>query len=101
MAEKTPMEQISEQIVGQLKRGEAPWQKSSSAAQNMAMNPASGTVYHGINQIVLSAQGHDDPRWMTFAQAGKAGYSIAKGAKSQKVGFWQYEKTARLLSGLF
>lgn len=66
-------------------------------SKSMAMNPASGTVYQGINQVVLSAQGHDDPRWMTFNQANKEGYSIAKGAKSQKVGFWQYEKDGQAL----
>ncbi len=91
----TPMEQITAQTIAQLKRGEAPWQKS--AFQHPPLNPESGTVYRGINRVMLAAQGHSDPRWMTFEQAEKAGYQVRKGSKSQKIGVWQYEKDGQKL----
>ncbi len=92
MSEKNPMENIAGQIIAQLKHGAAPWQKRYDVGYSLPFNPESGTVYHGLNQVILSAQGRGDPRWMTLKQANKAGYKVRSGAKSQKIAFWQYEK---------
>lgn len=65
-----------------------PWKESASPH-----NPVTGVTYHGRNRMhlaVMSAiKGYNDPRWVTFNQAKKAGWKIQKGAKSCIVEKWK------------
>ena len=86
-------EEFAGRIVKMLEAGTAPWQKPWTPAENLApRNPASGTVYRGVNRLHLSMAGYDDPRWMTLKQANDAGYSIIKGSRSTPILFYQFTK---------
>ena len=55
-------------------------------------NAVTKKAYRGINAFLLAMAseelGFDDPRWCTFSQAKKKGWSIRKGAKGVPVEFW-------------
>jgi antirestriction protein ArdC/phage/plasmid primase-like uncharacterized protein len=55
-------------------------------------NPASGTVYKGVNRVSLAMSGYDDPRWMTLKQANDQGMRILPGSKSSPVVYYQFTK---------
>lgn len=67
----------------------AGWAKCASPR-----NPLSGTVYRGGNKLILAltamVRGYDDPRWVTFNQAKKAGWKLRKGAKAVAVEKWKH-----------
>jgi len=86
-------EEFAEKIIEDLKRGVAPWQKPWQPGEVLApMNPVSGTVYSGINRVMLSRYGFDDPRWMTLRQANTVDCRVRKGEKSQTIVYWQFTK---------
>lgn len=88
---KSLAEEFASQIIEDLKAGTAPWQKPWKAGElTRPFNPATGTVYKGINSIMLSSRGYADPRWMTFKQAGEQEWQVKKGSKAQRVVFWQW-----------
>lgn len=84
-------EQVSERLIEQLEQGTAPWQRPWKPGQEMRPhNPVSGTKYRGINSVWLAAQGHADPRWMTFKQSKDVGASVRKGETGTKVEYWKF-----------
>ena len=86
-------EQFAEQIIEDLKKGTAPWLKPWQPGELHAPhNPISGTVYSGINRVMLSRRGFDDPRWMTLLQSNTFGCGVRKVVKSQPIVFWQFTK---------
>jgi len=91
---KTPQsrhEEFAARIIAMLEKGTAPWQKPWKAGElHPPFNPVSGTVYSGINRVMLSEPDYADPRWMTFKQAGQKKYRVKKGSKSQTIVHWQW-----------
>ncbi len=88
---KRPHEEFAEKITAMLAEGVAPWQKAWKAGEYHApFNPVSGTIYRGVNRLMLSALGLADPRWMTFKQAHEKGWRVKSGAKARQVEFWQW-----------
>ncbi|MGE4538387.1 MAG: zincin-like metallopeptidase domain-containing protein [Desulfovibrio sp.] len=86
-------EQFAEQIIEDLKKGTAPWLKPWQPGELHAPhNPVSGTVYSGINRVMLSRRGFADPRWMTLRQANSLDCRVRKGEKSQTIVYWQFTK---------
>jgi antirestriction protein ArdC/phage/plasmid primase-like uncharacterized protein len=87
-------EEFAEKIIARLKEGTAPWQQPwHPCSANMAPhNPASGTIYKGVNRLSLAMSGYDDPRWMTLKQANDQGMSILPGSKSSPVVYYQFTK---------
>ncbi len=86
-------EEFAEKIIEDLKRGVAPWQKPWRPGEALApMNPVSGTVYSGINRVMLSRYGFDDPRWMTLRQANTLDCRVRKGEKAETIVYWQFSK---------
>lgn len=78
-----------------LEAGTSPWQKPWKPARSSApFNPATGTVYRGINRIITMMAGYDDPRWMTYQQARAAGYQVRRGEKGTHIAHyrWTLEK---------
>ena len=74
-----------------LEQGVAPWQKSwKSGEYHAPFNPVSGTIYRGVNHLMLSAFDMADPRWMTFKQAQEKGYRVKAGSKAVPIEFWQW-----------
>ena len=88
---KKPHEEFADQLVAMLEKGVAPWQKSWKAGEyHSPFNPVSGTIYRGVNRLMLSSFDMADPRWMTFKQAGEKGYRVKAGAKAKPVEYWQW-----------
>ena len=90
-------EEFSEKIIDLLERELAPWQKPWEPARGMSFhNPASGTVYKGVNRLNLAISslenGFDDPRWMTMRQANEQGYRIRKGSKSTTIVYYSFTR---------
>ena len=91
-------EEFAEKIIEHLKAGTAPWQRPWHPGPGYEMglsaphNPASGTVYRGMNRVNLALSGYDDPRWMTLRQANDNGLSILPGSKATPVAYFQFTK---------
>lgn len=90
-------EEFSEKVIDLLERELAPWQKPWEPARGMSFhNPASGTVYKGVNRLNLAISslenGFDDPRWMTMRQANEQGYRIRKGSKSTTIVYYSFTR---------
>lgn len=90
-------EEFSEKVIDLLERELAPWQKPWEPARGMSFhNPASGTVYKGVNRLNLAISslenGFDDPRWMTMRQANEQGCRIRKGSKSTTIVYYSFTR---------
>lgn len=85
-------EEFAGKIIERLQEGTAPWQIPWTPGQTTLAphNPASGTVYRGMNRVHLALSGYDDPRWMTLKQANDNGYSILPGSKATPVVYFQF-----------
>ena len=85
-------EEFANKIIERLQEGTAPWQVPWTPGKTMLAphNPASGTVYRGMNRVHLALSGYDDPRWMTLKQANDQGYSILPGSKATPVVYFQF-----------
>lgn len=94
--DKVPFAQrVASKIIEQLEAGTAPWQKPWNplrADGSRPFNPTTGNVYRGINSLWLGAQGHDDPRWLTYRQADSLGAQVRRGQHGCTVEYWQFEK---------
>jgi antirestriction protein ArdC/phage/plasmid primase-like uncharacterized protein len=86
-------EEFAAQLIEDLKKGTAPWQKPWLPGELHApLNPVSGTVYSGINRVMLSRKGYEDPRWMSLKQANSLDCRVRKGEKAQTIVYWQFSK---------
>jgi len=86
-------EEFAEQLIEDLKKGVAPWQKPWGPGElHPPLNPVSGTVYSGINRVMLSRKGYEDPRWMSLKQANSLDCRVRKGEKAQTIVYWQFSK---------
>jgi antirestriction protein ArdC len=82
-------QEITDQIVADLKRGVCPWQRPWKAdyMEGRVSLPLrhNGTAYRGINILALwmaaLAKGYRAPIWMTFKQALDLGGAVRKGEK--------------------
>ena len=85
-------EEFASKIIERLEEGTAPWQIPWTPGKTPSIphNPASGTVYRGMNRVHLALSGYDDPRWMTLKQANDNGYSIFPGSKATPVVYFQF-----------
>lgn len=92
-AKKPFHEVVAENLIAQLKKGTAPWQKPwnpGAPGAALPMNPTTGKRYRGINAIHLMAQGYGDQRWMTYKQATAADAQVRKGEKGTLVQYWKF-----------
>lgn len=99
---KTPTERNAETVIARLKEGTAPWQLAYMAGQALPPhNPVTGTVYSGLNRVMLSFlrhmdnQGNYDSRWMTFDNAKDAGLLVMTGARASKLKFGNIKLNGR------
>ncbi|PTQ76805.1 antirestriction protein ArdC [Nitrosomonas oligotropha] len=92
-AKKAFHEQVAENLIEQLKKGVAPWQKPWEPGDLLAtlpMNPTTGKRYRGINSLNLMSRAYTDPRWLTYKQAVSLGVQVRKGEKSTLVQYWKF-----------
>jgi antirestriction protein ArdC len=83
-------EELTSKIIASLEQGRIPWQ----CPWVTPFNPVTGTVYSGVNRLRLGfageEKGYDDPRWVTYLQAKKAGWQVKAGAKATQIEHWQW-----------
>jgi antirestriction protein ArdC len=94
-------QEVTDNILRMLENGVAPWQKpweASAASMSMPLNPTSGRAYRGGNALHLMATAlqkmYQDPRWMTYKQAGDQGWQIRRGEKGTQIEFWDVRNDA-------
>ena len=76
--------QVSGEIIGQIKKGTAPWMKPWKPGEQIgATNVATGKAYTGGNSLYLMSrqisEGRGDNRWGTYRQIEAAGRAGAPG----------------------
>ena len=82
--------EFAAQLIEQVKKGTAPWQKPWKAGERIgSRNLASGQPYSGSNTIRLMAvaadRGYSDSRWATYGQIQAAGDQIRKGERGTHI----------------
>ena len=90
-------QQITDRIISELEKGATPWVKpwrylKQQPGQGMPFNPASGTVYRGINHFWLSMQPFAIPFYLTFKQAQQLGGSVLADQKGTPVVYWNVHR---------
>ena len=90
-------QQITDRIISELEKGATPWVKpwrylKGQAGEGMPFNPASGTVYRGINHFWLSMQPFAIPYYVTFKQAQMLGGSVLADQKGTPVVYWNVHR---------
>ncbi|MDX7643852.1 zincin-like metallopeptidase domain-containing protein [Aeromonas caviae] len=86
-------EEVAARIIEQLEQGTAPWQKPWQPGElRLPYNPTTGKEYRGMNSLWLYAQGHSDPRWMTYNQASAEGGQVRRGSKGTQIVYWKFSE---------
>jgi antirestriction protein ArdC len=73
-------------------KGEIPWHKPWGSAAGFAAGRSlrSGKLYRGINALLTTFQGYDDPRWVTRKHLKELGGLIRKGEKGTPILYWNF-----------
>lgn len=82
-------QEVTDQMIQAIEEGTAPWQKTWKGRLGWPLNPTTGKPYHGINVLLLSNAGFQDPRWCSYEQAKKAGWQVRAGEKSARIYFYK------------
>jgi antirestriction protein ArdC len=91
MAERQNLyDAVTTRIIGLLEQGVKPWSMPFTAGSpRVPSNIANGTVYRGINTVLLwmtaAEAGYPRHQWLTFKQANGMGARIRKGEKASPV----------------
>ena len=90
---------VSDELIEQIKRGVAPWQKPWKPGERIsAENFSTGKRYTGGNSLYLMSRairdGRGDNRWGTYNQIREAGGQVRKGEKGTQVLFFT-DRTAK------
>ena len=91
---ETYAEKVAAKVIEQLERGVAPWQKpwnGGEMAGTAPMNPTTGKNYRGSNALWLTMQNRDDPRWLTYNQAGAMGAQVRKGERGSVIQYYKFK----------
>lgn len=93
-------EEITERIIDSLEAGGIPWVRPWGSVQyGQHRNVITDRPYSGINIILLNLvaieRGYDDPRWITFKNAGQLGGHVRKGEKGVGIVFWRIKTTGQ------
>ena len=86
--------QVSGEIIEQIKKGTAPWQKPwKPGEQHSPSNIETGKAYTGGNSLYLMSrqisEGRGDNRWGTYRQIEAMGGQVRRGEKGTQVLFYQ------------
>jgi antirestriction protein ArdC len=90
-------QQITDRIISELEKGATPWVKpwrylKQQPGQGMPYNPASGTVYRGVNHFWLGMQPFAIPYYVTFKQAQMLGGNVKADQKGTPVVYWNVHR---------
>lgn len=82
-------QEVTYQMMQAIEEGTAPWQQPWRGRLGWPENPTTGKPYHGINVLLLSNSGFQDPRWCSYEQAKKNGWQVRGGEKSSRIYFYK------------
>lgn len=87
-------QEVTDKIIAALERGVLPWRRGwDQVACGAPMNPTTGRVYRGINNLILGLtqdmRFNGDPRWCSYRQARERGWQVRKGETSTTVVFYK------------
>jgi len=87
-------QEVTDKIIAALERGVLPWQRGwDQVACGAPMNPTTGRVYRGINNLMLGLtqdlRFNGDPRWCSYRQAKERGWQVRKGETATTVVFYK------------
>ncbi len=90
-------QKFADQIVEQIRQGNAPWQKPwKPGEESLPKNLSSGKEYRGGNSMYLSvaqsARGYSENRWGTYKQIQAAGGQVRKGERGTRILSFQDHK---------
>ena len=77
-------QETTDKIIGLLETSVLPWRRTWSQ-YGLARNFASGTIYKGINMVLMNNTTHSIPYFMSFKQIKQRGGMVKKGAKAEQV----------------
>ena len=88
---------ITDRIISELEKGATPWVKpwrtlKGLPGEGMPFNPASGTVYRGVNHFWLGMQPYALPHYVTFKQAQALGGTVKADQKGTPVVYWNVHR---------
>jgi antirestriction protein ArdC len=88
---------ITDRIISELEKGATPWVKpwrtlKGMPGEGMPFNPASGTVYRGVNHFWLGMQPYALPHYVTFKQAQALGGTVKADQKGTPVVYWNVHR---------
>lgn len=88
---------ITDRIISELEKGATPWVKpwrtlKGLPGEGMPYNPASGTVYRGVNHFWLGMQPFALPHYVTFKQAQALGGTVKADQKGTPVVYWNVHR---------
>lgn len=82
---------LSKQIAEQIMRGTASFLTAHENERiDLPYNPVTRKNYTAANNMVLSAKGYTDSRWLTYDQAVEQGYQVKKGEKATEIAYYHY-----------
>ena len=94
-------QEITDALIDALERGTAPWQRPWKQGYQAPMNPITEKAYRGINNLHLDIigfnRGYEDPRWLTYKQAGELGGQVRKGERSTSIEYWKWTERAPMM----
>src|SRR5882724_2217858 len=80
---------ITEALLKSFDQGVVPWHRPWRD-QVPAENPVTGTVYQGMNRLLLATKPRERPFYVTFKQAKEAGGNVKAGAKGTPITYWNF-----------
>lgn len=86
---------ITDRIIGELQKGNIPWEKPWNSPEDSPKNLISKKDYRGINSLLLASQDYTSPYWLTFKQANDLGGHVKKGEKSMPVVYWNWREVKK------
>lgn len=91
MKQNKAREEIVKLFMDCLHKEDIPWHQGFIPSRT-SFNPITQTTYKNSNRFILYINEYihhyNDPRWMTFKQATKAGYHIRRGEKGVPIEYW-------------
>lgn len=85
-------QEVTDKVMALLEAGTVPWRVPFNTREGLHRNFQSGRPYRGINQMLLSLSGYEQPYWMTFKAMKLAGGDLIgeKGTQhATLVTFWK------------
>ena len=86
--QNTTYERVTNRILELMGKGVCPWRQPWSTKDIAPSNYSSGRTYNGINHLLLSSLGYEQPYFMTFRQVQEHDGRVIKGSQGCPIVYW-------------